>query len=136
MPGEFVRPPLEVVNGVINDAVRPLLSRIEKGLGQPLPLVVTVWSPNMLGPRMLVTSAEPATEAEAKGEVRLSFRETFVKGRLLFRAEAVCEKSLSPETGLSGFEVRGEVKPEGDRLVVNTGSSTIRYHVWQWRDWK
>lgn len=138
MPRELIRPDMPVVTAVIEKAVAPALRDIEKDLGAVLPTVVTLWTPHMEGPKILVTgqgTLEAAVAQPPKGEMRLSFRETAVEGRLLYFGEAVYAQDLSPKTGFSGFDLRGVVRLEGDRISVEDDSWMIKYKVWRFRGW-
>jgi len=139
LPKELIRPDLEVVTRVIEVAVVPALQDIERDLGNPLPTIVTLWTPHMEGPKILVTGSgtlEAAMQAEPKGEMRLSFRATAVEGRLLFFGESVYEKDLSPKTGFSGFDLNGVVWLKDDEIVVDEEFWTMKYKVWRFRGWR
>jgi hypothetical protein len=139
VPRELIRPDLQVVNAVIEKAVAPTLRDIEKDLGAVLPTVVTLWTPTMEGPKILVTgqgTLEAALAQPPKGEMRLSFRETAVQGRLLYFGEAVYAQDLSPKTGFSGFDLRGVARLEGELVSIEDDSRTIKYKVWRFRGWR
>jgi hypothetical protein len=139
VPRELIRPDLPVVNAVIESAVVPAIRDIEKDLGVVLPTVVTLWAPNMEGPKILVTgqgTLEAALAQAPKGEMRLSFRDTAVQGRLLYFGEAVYSEDLSPKTGFSGFDLRGVARLEGERISIEDDSWTIKYKVWRFRGWR
>jgi hypothetical protein len=137
MPRTLIQPPTQVVAKVISDAICPVLGKLESELGNSLPTVVTVWAPNMEGPKILATPAGVCSlDLRQQGDLRLSFRETAVEGRLLFFGEAIYSRALSPNTGFSGFEVKGEVKVGAGETIVTPGPWTIRYNIWDWRGWK
>ena len=139
MPKELIRPDLEVVTKVVEVAVVPALQDIEKDLGHPLTTIVTLWTPHMEGPKILVTGSgtlEAAVQADPKGEMRLSFRATAVEGRLLFFGESVYEKELSPKTGFSGFDLTGVVRLKDGEILVDDEFWTIKYKVWRFRGWR
>ncbi|MGE0454277.1 MAG: hypothetical protein AB7O37_16790 [Vicinamibacteria bacterium] len=139
MPRELIRPNPPVVNAVIESAVVPAIRDIEKDLGVVLPTVVTLWTPNMEGPKILVTgqgTLEAALAQAPKGEMRLSFRDTAVQGRLLYFGEAVYSQDLSPKTGFSGFDLRGVARLEGEHISIEDDSWTIKYKVWRFRGWR
>lgn len=139
MPRDLIRPDMVVVAAVIERGVVSALRDIEKDLGATLPTVVTLWTPNMEGPKILVTgqgTLEAALAGPPKGEMRLSFRDTAVPGRQLFFGEAVYGQDVSPETGFSGFDLRGVARLEGDRVSVEDDTWTIKYKVWRFRGWR
>jgi hypothetical protein len=139
MPRELCRPPIDVVMAVIGRVITPILRDIEKDLGSPLPIVVTLWTPNMEGPKVMVTgkgTLEAGIAEKPRGEMRLSFRETALEGRLLFFGETVVEEDVSPTTGFSGFDIRGEVQIKGSEIAVEGDSRTIKYKVWRFRGWR
>jgi hypothetical protein len=139
VPRELIRPDLAVVNAVIGSAVVPAIRDIEKDLGVVLPTIVTLWTPSMEGPKILVTgqgTLEAAMAQPPQGEMRLSFRDTAVQGRLLYFGEAVYSQDLSPKTGFSGFDLRGVARLEGDRISIEDDSWTIKYKVWRFRGWR
>lgn len=139
MPKELIRPDLPVLDAVIESAVVPAIRDIEKNLGVVLPTVVTLWTPSMEGPKILVTgqgTLEAALAQSPRGEMRLSFRDTAVQGRLLYFGEAVYAQDLSPKTGFSGFDLRGAVRLEGGRISIDDDSWTIKYKVWRFRGWR
>jgi hypothetical protein len=139
MPKELMRPDPPVVHAVIEKAVAPALRDIERDLGTTLPTVVTLWTPNMEGPKILVAgqgALDVAVSQLPKGEMRLSFRETAVHGRLLFFGEAVYGQDLSPKTGFSGFDLRGAACLDGNKVSIEDDSWTIKYKVWRFRGWR
>lgn len=136
MPRELVRPPLDVVEAVVEKAVVPALRQTERELGRPLPLVVTLWTPVLQGPRIFVsTTGSAPTAAKVAGEMRLSFRETFVEGRMLFFGEAVVDEEAGGPTGFSGVDLRGEVTCDSTSIAVETTSRTLKHFVRRFRGW-
>lgn len=139
MPKDLIRPSPEVVGAVIQKAVVPALRDIQSDLGEAIPTVVSLWTPNMEGPKILVTedgTLESALAVPPKGEMRLSFRDTAIPGRLLFFGEAVYHRNTSPKTGFSGFDLRGVACDRGQELTVEDESWTIKYNVWRFRGWR
>ena len=139
MPRDLIRPDMTVVNAVVDRSVAPALRDIEEDLGTALPTVVTLWTPNMEGPKILVTgqgTLDAALAGQPKGEMRLSFRDTAVTGRLLFFGESVYGQDLSPKTGFSGFDLRGVARMDGDRISIEDDSWTIKFKVWRFRGWR
>lgn len=131
MPRSLIRPDSAIVTAVIDDAIRPLLARLRKQLKVPLPTTVTVWTPGMLGPSVLISGDDRITNAG--GECRLYFKETYGGDRLLFMAEAIYARDLSPKTGFSGFDLEGDVTLADGK--VRTKGWTGRYNVWDWQGW-
>jgi hypothetical protein len=79
----------------------------------------------------MVVSSEDEANPDASSECRVYFKETYGRDRLLFSAEAIYSRELSPKTGFSGFEVQGDVTL-ADRKVRTKGW-TVRYNVWDWQ---
>jgi len=139
MRRELICPELTIVSAVIDKAVAPALRDIEKEIVEALPTIVTVWLPNLEGPKILVTGQgilEAVLESAPKGEMRLSFRQTAIEGRLLFFGETVYQQSVSPKLGFSGFDLRGSLRIQPDNILVEDESWTIKYNVWRFRGWR
>ncbi|MEO8362211.1 MAG: hypothetical protein ABI672_19445 [Vicinamibacteria bacterium] len=133
MPRVLVRPEAAIFTAVIDEAIRPLLTKLSKQLRLRIPTAVTVWTPGMIGPSVLVEDAS-GQDANGTGECRVYFKETYGRDRLLFMAEAIYPKEISPTTGFSGFEVEGDVTlAHGE---VQTKGWTGRYNVWDWQGWQ
>jgi hypothetical protein len=139
VPRILIRPDPHVIGSVVERAVIPVIREIERDLGRSLPTVVTPWTPAMEGPKILVSTESSAVAAQdlmPVGELRLSFRESAVEGRLLFFGEAVYAEGISPTTGFSGFDIRGTVRTNADPVQVEELSRTIKYKVWRFRGWR
>jgi hypothetical protein len=137
MPKELTHPSVDVVEKTLAEAVYPILADFEAQLKRPLPTLVAVSSPHMQGPAILITAeGHVRTGARQCGEIRLYFRETAVPGRLVFRGEAIYSKDISPDTGWSGFDLRGEARIEADGVKVTPGPWAVKYNKWEFRGWK
>lgn len=134
MKRRLVHPPIEIVSSVVSDALTPLVVQFERELGLALPTLVTIWSSHMIGPRvLLLTSGSIDPPPEHSGEVRLMFEEGFQHGRFLFFGQAIYKKDVSPDTGWSGFHVKGDARiGTGGKITVRTKGWTVTYNSWNW----
>ena len=135
MPRELIHPPSEIVAAVISEAVSPALKRVSKELGEPLVVQVTVWSSSVTGPKILVGSEGDEAPPKPRGELRLSFRETYVEGRYLFFGELVLDQEPIPGTGYSGFDLYGEARLAEGRVSVKVEGKTNKHNVWRFKGW-
>ena len=134
MPKQLVKPPEEILLAVVTDAVQPEIANLEQQFGSPLAVKVTLWRENYDDWSMDVPN-KTAAEGERVGEIRISFRETFVPLRWLFFAEAVFSHEIFPGTGFSGFSLNGDVKRENGVRKVRIRGLVYRYNVFQFRGW-
>ena len=131
MPKQLVTAPLAVIDAVIAEAVVPCLRQLEAERGQPVPVIVTQWLTEAVGPSVLVGAAPGADGLPPPaGELRLMFRKNYGGDRFLFRAQAVYPEGFTPHKGFAGFIVQGGVDVSDDR------PTRLHYDGWSvtWND--
>lgn len=136
MPLKLVVPAPAIVSAVL-EAIVPVLKALESEFGFRLRSAVTVWAGEARGEQVIVSSrsVEDPGSSGTLGEMRLSFRETAVEGRLLFFGECVFPRDLVPPgTQFSGFDLHGVVRVT-ERVVVLPESWTVKHRVWRFKGW-
>ena len=136
MPRPLIEPPREVLQLVLDEAIRPLLRDLEGDLKVSLELTVE----NALLPGVFTDKCgvgrEPWPSPPVVGVLRVSFRANYGGDRFLFRAEAVFPKTLSPETGFSGFNRTGAVDVAGGVYTLVSETWSVHYKKWDFTPWK
>ena len=135
MPKQLVKPPEEILLAVVTDAVRPQIAKLEKQLDAPIAVTVTLWLENRDDWSRVISDKE-ADESEPSGEIRISFRETYVPQRWLFFAEAIFSLDIFPGTGFSGFSLTGDVKTVDDGRAVRSRGIVFRYNDSLFHGWR
>lgn len=136
MPPKLVVPPPGVVPAVL-EAILPVLTALERETGLDLRIAVAVWAGEPIGSPVIVSGRNSADQGSSVslGEMRLSFRETAVAGRLLFFGECVFPRDAFPGTNFSGFDIRGSVLVGEQTILVRSESWTVKHRVWRFRGW-
>lgn len=132
--GQFI-PEEAIVSAVILEAICPVLKAILQDTGTSACLSVRVVAYNELAPaRTIGPDGILATvSSKTDGEARLWFRQTFSPERALYHIEAIIH-GVRPETGYSGFTLRGSVKKSDQSVVVELPATVVsRYNERNWR---
>jgi len=135
MPKQLVIPPDEVFRSVIADAVQPVVAKLEAQIRPPLVLRVYPWCGARQEPPITISGTERGLPGRARGDVQISFRETYTPDRWLFRAQAVFSEEVAPGTGFSGFTVRGDVTATGAGINARPSSVVYNYNCPTFSEW-
>ena len=121
-------PSRDVIEQVIVEAIQPLMVRFEQERGFSMTALLIVWIRESPGNSLVVSSTlidRPV--AVPRGEMRLRFRRTYRPERLLFSFNAFYE-DLDPETGFSGFTMKGDIILSQDKITVRPNGWTGIYN--------
>ena len=134
MPKELIQAPPDVVDLIVDQAVLPCLRRIEKDLHVPLSLSVRQGASPEKTARSLGTPSPPEGEVVV-GTAQVNVRKNYGGDRFIFRVEVVFPRTLSPETGFSGFSVPGSVTVVDNGYRLESDTWTVQYNVWDFKGW-
>lgn len=122
---------LEVLRDtVIAEVILPALMKLEEETGQPIKVRVSVRSGQSLMIQEICTRPTEC-DAAATGEARVVLKEIGPTS-INIAAESILH-GLAPESGFSGFSLRGKLEFSGGRWSARLTAHTNRYNVWDWR---
>jgi len=128
-------PEWRVVERVIQVALQPNMVACEEQRGFSMTGRLAVWAREHGGQSCVVSSAAiNPLGAEAVGDIRLRFRKTYRPERVLFRIESIYP-NLDPETGFTGFSVRGDLLITPEEVIVRPEFWTGHYNKLTWSGW-
>lgn len=118
----------EMLETVVRLVIHPAVLELSNEAGQPIEIkVVAYLQGEMVEKNLLV--GESALGAFSRAEVRILLKD--INFPFLFSVEAIFY-GLSPETGFSGFSLRGKMTLEGEAPQSQLIARSNRYNVWNW----
>ena len=119
-----------VLDAFVREFAEPMMRDLGQEARQPIDVVVLRFEGDKTIQRQQFTVPCNSPNATmAMGELRVLFRVSNGEGS--FIAQAVF-KELAPETGFSGFAVRGKIRSNNETKQVRVTARTNRYNDWEW----
>ncbi|WP_143006700.1 hypothetical protein [Aquimonas voraii] len=124
-----------MIEEIIEFAIRPVVVRLSEEASQSISLkVVFMGADRVVANDLLLEAPISGGSIAASGEVRIILKDSdYPCG---FIVEAILD-GFSPETGFSGFSMRGKLKVEDEVPRVKLIAYSHRYKVREWsRDFR